>query len=205
MLRATGIDGSKIPTAPNQSVTLGSDSHTITILSQPGANVTGEERSAALLSTASIDSASPQIQKQAAKLKAGVTDRRQLATRIGSWVAKTVKPRLSTHLTSASAVLDSKYGDCTEFTLLFVALARAAGLPAREVYGLVYGGDKLKHFVWHAWAEVDIDGRWVQVDPSWNEPVANASHIRFGGDDASYIQVVIAGTLKLEVIEVMPR
>ena len=66
---------------------------------------------------------------------------------------------------------------CMEFTDLFIAIARAAGIPAREVEGYAYtqnerlrplslivnGGDIL-----HAWPEYwDDKLGWVQVDPTW--------------------------------------
>ena len=68
-------------------------------------------------------------------------------------------------------VIERKIGDCTEHTQLFVNLARAAGMPAREVMGWVYDGtNKLMP---HAWAEVavntvDENFLWIPVDPTWN-------------------------------------
>jgi hypothetical protein len=85
-----------------------------------------------------------------------------------------------------------------------VALARAAQIPAREVSGLVYGGDDVGGFAWHAWAEVDIDGRWHRVDPSWGEVDANASHIAVGIDGSSD-WLALLGDLKIEVHEVGKR
>ena len=52
-------------------------------------------------------------------------------------------------------------GDCNEHTVLFVALARALGLPARTAVGLVYLDGS---FYYHAWPEVWL-GEWVAVDP----------------------------------------
>ena len=46
--------------------------------------------------------------------------------------------------------------------MLFVALARAAGIPSREAGGYMYMGDKLKAFGGHAWCEVVLDGHWVE-------------------------------------------
>jgi len=44
------------------------------------------------------------------------------------------------------------------------------GLAATEV-------DNAPAFGFHAWAEVALDGHWVQVDPTWDEPVADATHV----------------------------
>lgn len=64
---------------------------------------------------------------------------------------------------------------CMEFTDLFVALARAAGIPAREINGYAYTENpelqplSLVNDVLHAWPEYyDKDkGVWIPVDPTW--------------------------------------
>jgi transglutaminase-like putative cysteine protease len=64
---------------------------------------------------------------------------------------------------------------CMEFTDLFVALARAANIPAREVNGYAYTENpeiqplSLVADVLHAWPEYwdATKNRWVQVDPTW--------------------------------------
>lgn len=57
--------------------------------------------------------------------------------------------------------LDQKFGHCWDFSDLFVTLARAAGVPARQVAGWLYGSSG------HVWAEYYIDGQgWKQVDPT---------------------------------------
>jgi transglutaminase-like putative cysteine protease len=68
-------------------------------------------------------------------------------------------------------------GDCTEHSVLFVGLARAAGLPAREVAGLVYVGGKDYGFYFHQWAKVWL-GEWVQVDPTFDQFAVDATHIK---------------------------
>lgn len=66
---------------------------------------------------------------------------------------------------------------CMGFTDLFIALARAAGIPARELNGYAYTSDNvLKPLsiefrgsdVLHAWPEFyDPHFGWVAVDPTW--------------------------------------
>jgi transglutaminase-like putative cysteine protease len=59
-------------------------------------------------------------------------------------------------------------------------------------------GDGIQRFGWHAWAEVDLDGRWVQVDPSWGEPLANATHLTLGvGDEADWVAALGGLDIKL--------
>lgn len=63
---------------------------------------------------------------------------------------------------------------CSEFTDLFVAIARAAGIPAREAVGYAYTTDTKKPLslagdVLHAWPEYFDSDRniWIPVDPTW--------------------------------------
>ncbi|MFZ5845647.1 MAG: transglutaminase-like domain-containing protein [Patescibacteria group bacterium] len=76
----------------------------------------------------------------------------------------------------AVAALDSpKNSICMEFTDLFIAIARAAGIPAREVVGYAYTtNSKLRPLslvsdVLHAWPEYYDQERklWISVDPTW--------------------------------------
>lgn len=64
---------------------------------------------------------------------------------------------------------------CTEFTDLFIALSRAAGIPARELNGFAWTENpklrplSLSGDILHAWPEYwDNDKNlWIQVDPTW--------------------------------------
>lgn len=82
----------------------------------------------------------------------------------------------------ATEVLELGKGDCTEHALLFTALARAAGIPTRQVHGLVFAryDDGLPALYWHAWAEVRSGDEWIAVDPTFDQPVADATHIVLG-------------------------
>ena len=73
-------------------------------------------------------------------------------------------------------VKQNMYGVCTEYSTLFIALARSIGIPARYATGYVYS-DVFKSWMGHAWAEAYI-GQWVPVDPTWFEVGAlDAMHI----------------------------
>lgn len=63
----------------------------------------------------------------------------------------------------ASVTIQNNYGTSVNFTRLFVALCRAAGIPARSVWGTVYEDGS---FNYHKnWAEVlDEDGFWHPLD-----------------------------------------
>lgn len=65
--------------------------------------------------------------------------------------------------TAAEALAQGR-GVCQDYAHIFVACARAAGLPARYVSGYVDAGDA-SHVSSHAWADVYLDKRgWVSFD-----------------------------------------
>jgi len=120
-------------------------------------------------------------------------------------ISRAVNRRLSYTLATApltaSGILAGKSGDCTEYTLLFVALARALQIPAREVSGMAYAGDTDPGFAFHAWAEAYVNGRWLAIDPTWNQFPVDATHIALSRDDPSGVVGVLGG-LKAEVVSV---
>jgi transglutaminase-like putative cysteine protease len=138
--------------------------------------------------TAAVDYRTPAIRDRAMSLIVGKTSVRDKLSALLSFTNQHLRKRLSTHLRTASEVLRARRGDCTEHSLLLIALARASGIPAREVSGLVYGGASSQQFSYHSWVEVEIDGAWQPVDPSWNELSANPTHLALGvGSDASWL------------------
>src|SRR5690606_4996156 len=88
----------------------------------------------------------------------------------------------SARLTNALEVLENLQGDCTEHSILFIALARAAGLPAREVAGLIYVEGDRPGFYFHQWATVWV-GKWIDVDPTFDQPLADVTHIKLAEGD----------------------
>ena len=65
-------------------------------------------------------------------------------------------------------------GNCTDFHSYFIALARAAGIPARFAIGATIPADKDEGGLtgYHCWAECFDRGHWVPVDLSeaWKNP-----------------------------------
>ncbi|MEM9058551.1 MAG: transglutaminase-like domain-containing protein [Pseudomonadota bacterium] len=65
----------------------------------------------------------------------------------------------------ASQAARSGEGDCTEHAVLTAAVARAQGLPARVVVGVVLLAMAEKNAAFgHAWSEVFVDEQWQIVD-----------------------------------------
>ncbi len=69
---------------------------------------------------------------------------------------------------TAIDALDARKGDAYDYAVLFTALARQAGIPARPVAGfLVYGN---KETINHWWSEFYINGiGWIPVDPAMGD------------------------------------
>ncbi|MEO0479314.1 MAG: transglutaminase-like domain-containing protein [Planctomycetota bacterium] len=86
----------------------------------------------------------------------------------------TLTPRFGGCNRDAVRVLENGCGDCIELSILFVALARAAGIPAREASGLVSYTDDPSTLRFASWVQVHDGTRFVDIDPfgANNEPIA---------------------------------
>ncbi len=77
------------------------------------------------------------------------------------------KKTIGVPIVSASHLLKSRTGDCTEHTVLTVAILRSLSIPARGIVGMLlsreFGGFK-NIFVYHMWAEAFVKGKWILVD-----------------------------------------
>ena len=164
-----------------------------------------------LVSEAFIESDAPEIVAEAQKAVNGVTGARARAERLTRYVNALLDKKPTVSLPSAREVLRTKVGDCNEHTVLYVAMARALGIPARIAVGLVYIHGA---FYYHAWPEVYISeglraegsglGLWLPVDPTLNEFPANATHLRLarGGLDKQTVILPLMGRLTMDVQDV---
>ena len=140
----------------------------------------------------------PRIRAVAKQVLGGETDAQRAVLKLKGWVYNEVAKAPTVSIPSALEVLESRRGDCNEHTVLFNALARAAGIPAKTVVGVVY----LKGaFYYHAWSEVWL-GDWVSVDSVLNQFPADVSHVRFleGEIDRQIDLLQLIGNLKIEVL-----
>ena len=134
------------------------------------------------------------IRRLAEQLTAQVADPEKKVQRLLLFVSEHLKPRDVFVDQNAAEILAAGQGDCTEYAQLFVALARAVDIPAREVSGWVYLGDKAQRFGGHAWAEVVIDGRWISADPMWNLMPVTGTHLRMGDGETGALAIAQAPT-----------
>ena len=122
-----------------------------------------------------IQANDPRIQAEARRIVGRERRSGAVAELLTHWVYQNLKKEITISVPSAVQVLDQRRGDCNEHTVLYVALARSLGLPARTAAGLVYLRGR---FYYHAWPEVWL-GQWVAVDPTFDQFPADASHLRF--------------------------
>jgi transglutaminase-like putative cysteine protease len=142
--------------------------------------------------------------------------RRALAEDLSRFVHGYVRTKdYDTGFATASEVVATRSGDCTEHSVLLAALLRAEGIPSRVVTGLVYldrTAGAAGVFGYHMWVEAWIDGRWLDLDPTIPSP-------RAGGFDATHVALAVStldgpdaggsldrllplfGKLRIEVVE----
>jgi len=155
--------------------------------------VTGAEFAQYLRPTARINSTAPEIVQLAKQIAGDDRDAHSVAHKIGDWTYSNLKWKKVQSDTVET--LASREADCLEHSELYVALARALGLPARVVAGAALGDGS---FGAHAWVEVYL-GKWVELDPTWGlmEHV-DATHLRFDGD--AFISYAMLNQIELEIV-----
>jgi tetratricopeptide (TPR) repeat protein len=135
-----------------------------------------------------------QVKTQAKQIAGTDRDAWNVARKLADWTHKNLEWK---HVANADAAqtLATREADCSEFSALFIAMARSLGLPARMVSGLAYSGNS---FGGHAWVEVWI-GKWIELDPTWGTDFVDATHIR----DSSNALVTSAALnlIEVEVLE----
>ncbi|MBP9003328.1 MAG: transglutaminase domain-containing protein [Candidatus Hydrogenedentes bacterium] len=119
----------------------------------------------------------PAIREKARALKGNERDSLVVARILCRWVYENMRTTYSARMSNALEVLEHMEGDCTEHSVLMTALARAAGIPARENAGLIYIPGRDAGFYFHQWVEVWV-GEWVAVDPTFNQVPADATHVK---------------------------
>ncbi len=114
----------------------------------------------------------PRVKEVAAAAVAGKKGTLAKARAVYDWVVDNTRrdPNVpGCGLGKVELTLASRSGKCADISSVFVALARAAGVPAREVFGLRLGrrGQEDISDGHHCWAEFYLPGTgWVPVDPA---------------------------------------
>ncbi|MFP3870702.1 MAG: transglutaminase-like domain-containing protein [Syntrophobacteria bacterium] len=168
-------------------------------LSSVSIPVTNPELAQDLQPSFLIQSDTPELKGEAAEIVSGERDALRAARRISAWVHRYVQKRPTLSIPNALEVWKSRAGDCNEHSVLFAALARAAGIPTRVAVGLLYANGR---FFYHAWNEVYV-GRWVALDALLDQVPADPTHIRLiiGGLERQVEIVRAVGRLGIRVLE----
>jgi len=127
-----------------------------------------------------IDSDSPLIKNKAARLAGKEKDPVAVAGKIYDFVTKSLyydyqrAGNTEYEFLSASEILEAGKGVCSDYSILYTALLRAAGIPARlaagiPVYTILYEKER-EIDIGHAWVEIKFPGYgWVPVDITTEE------------------------------------
>lgn len=72
---------------------------------------------------------------------------------------------------SMNRAMSTKYAICEDYAQLFQALCIRFGIPCDLVFGSAGGA--------HAWNKVYIDGQWLYMDCTWDDPVSKKPVLRY--------------------------
>jgi transglutaminase-like putative cysteine protease len=199
---ASTVDSLQFSFPPRQQqdgTTLTVTQETLAALTSYALPQSDPELASDLVATPFLQSTHPRVIAQAQVILGSERDALHATQRLLDWTYNTIEKAPTVSLPTALAVLDSQKGDCNEHAVLFTALARAVGIPARVAAGVVYLDG---FFYYHAWSEVWL-GQWVAVDPTFHQFPADATHIKFveGGPEQHMALLKVIGQIKMEVVE----
>lgn len=157
-----------------------------------------------------IQSDDATIRRLAAEAVGQLGDPCEQVLALEGFVHRFVEVDYSQAFASAVDVASTRRGDCSEHAVLLAALARAVGIPARVVVGLIYTeGSKGPGFAYHMWNQVYVEGRWVPLDATLAlggtgaARLAIAHHSLEGASALSCFLPVarVAGQLEIEILD----
>ncbi len=110
-----------------------------------------------------------QVKSAADEITAGKSGSVEKARAIYDWIIENMNRDESVKgcgTGDVCALLDTKAGKCTDINSVFVGLCRAAGIPAREMFGVRMNAEDITKNQ-HCWAEFYVAGTgWVPADPA---------------------------------------
>lgn len=152
-----------------------------------------------LKSTIAVEADAPAVVALAKKIVGSEKDAWTAAKKISAWVHDNLGKDYGASSDSATGVLQTMKGDCTEHSLLAVSLMRAVGIPARRIDGLVYltQDDKIPALYWHEWVEAYV-GEWTQLDPTFGQAIAHPARLGVGQESSAEITPLIGSMSVLD-------
>jgi transglutaminase-like putative cysteine protease len=131
-----------------------------------------------------FDPADPKLRKLGAELRGKTAV--ETVHNVLAWMHKNIEYKLEKKsveldFKNVGELLERGHAECKGYTVLFTALCRAAGVPARTVWGVLFLPRDGGGFNSHNWVEVYIPGvGWVPLDPQQPETFGwlPATHVR---------------------------
>ncbi len=123
-----------------------------------------------LRATYGCESDSPEIMQKLKEIIGNETEKKKIAEKIFKWVRDNIRYELDP-IVGAIKLLKRKTGACVDKSSLFIALCRAAGIPARYIlvnaYLLANKEIELSD-ISHCATEIYLNGEWKIVDPTFD-------------------------------------
>lgn len=153
-----------------------------------------------LVSNNFIQCRHPRIKELAQEVTKNSDNDLERVDQLNNWIYHYLKKRPVVTLSSALDILDGQQGDCSEHTTLFTSLSRSLGIPTKIHIGLVYLEGR---FLYHAWPVVYLDGKWIAIDPTLGQSVADATHITLlEGDFNNLTELIpLLGRVSISIVE----
>jgi transglutaminase-like putative cysteine protease len=135
-----------------------------------------------------IESDDPELLKRAKQLVEGSTDSWEAMKRLGQWISDEISYDIPGGGT-AKKTFEIRLGECGSHSRLMAAMCRAAGIPARMVWGCIYTPNYGGSFGQHAWNEVYMgEEGWIPIDVTAEEiDYVDCGHIRLGEAESKTI------------------
>ena len=160
-----------------------------------------------LAANAWLQSDAPLIRELAARAIGKASTPKQKMRRLRDFVSHYITQHgLDVGYASALEVANNRQGDCTEFAVLLAAMARASGVPARVVTGMVYAdryGKASRVFLPHAWVQAWLGHRWQSYDAALRH--FDSTHVALDSGDGDpwhfYGVTDLFGRLRIDSIK----
>lgn len=221
-----GVAGAlpQLPSTPMQSVEPVSDREAVVTIRRLDWDVIRAARDGEptdelkpfLAASVSADAKDARVRRLARRAVRGKKTPAEKADALRKFVTDYIEDKgLNVGYATASEVAKTKQGDCTEHSVLLAAMARAAGLPARGVGGLVavpdgfLGASDRTAFGYHMWTQVFIGGQWVDIDAAMRQTECDPTHVAVSLmplADEGFMSTIVSlasliGQIEIEVVE----
>lgn len=136
------------------------------------------------------------ISETARKVAGNETNCYWIARKIFNYLIENMHYELVGGWNVAPTVLKRGSGSCSEYSFVYIALCRAAGLPARYAGSVaIRGDDASTDDVFHRWVEVYLPNYgWIPIDPSGgDQDLPSGQAGAFGYLNNKYLITTIGG------------